>query len=132
MNQNYNVQTLQNLQNQIQQLSQLMGVQPPQNNPVFTPTPPQAHIQTVNGIEGARAFQIGPNSSVALFDNDDEVFYSFSTDANGVRSKIKVCRFTVEDEPTADSVYVTKKDFEDLKADIMRLVNRPVKKESDR
>ena len=37
----------------------------------------------VNGIDGARAYQMSPNSSVALFDTNDDLIYIKSTDGAG-------------------------------------------------
>lgn len=40
-------------------------------------------IVRVNGIEGAKAYQMTPNSMVALFDNNNDIFYVKSTDGAG-------------------------------------------------
>lgn len=54
------------------------------------------NITFVNGIEGAKAFQIRPNQSVILMDSDNSKFYVKSTDNLGV-AKISSYSFT-EDE----------------------------------
>ena len=76
-------------------------------------------VPTVAGIEGARAYHLGKSSSVALFDTEEDVFYFRKTDANGNEVPMKIGRYTLEDPPKADTDYVTVKDFEALKTDIM-------------
>ena len=44
----------------------------------------QTNITFVNGIEGAKAFQLRPNSSVLLMDSDNSKFYVKSTDNLGI------------------------------------------------
>lgn len=44
----------------------------------------QTNITFVNGIEGAKAFQMSPNSSALLMDSDNSKFYVKSTDSLGV------------------------------------------------
>lgn len=56
----------------------------------------QTNITFVNGIEGAKAFQMSPNSSALLMDSDNSKFYVKSTDSLGV-AKISSYSFT-EDE----------------------------------
>lgn len=51
------------------------------NNPNFQE---QTNITFVNGIEGAKAFQLRPNSSVLLMDSDNSKFYVKSTDNLGI------------------------------------------------
>lgn len=84
-----------------------------------------ASIPFVNGLAGARDYlkNMAPNSSAAVFDHDDAVFYTLSVDANGVAAPIKVCRFTVEEasEPPVEAP-LTKKDLEDFKAEIMSML----------
>lgn len=56
----------------------------------------QTNITFVNGIEGAKAFQLSPNSNALLMDSDNSKFYVKSTDNLGV-AKITSYSFT-EDE----------------------------------
>lgn len=77
------------------------------------------NITFVNGIEGAKAFQMRPNQSVILMDSDNSKFYVKSTDNLGV-AKISSYSFT-EDEisqakvqsqaNTADSVAISKEEY---------------------
>ena len=73
----------------------------------------------VNGIEGAKAFGTKPNSMVALFDANEDIFYIKTTDSANFPS-IKKFRFTEvnEDEETS-SKYVTVEEFNKFKEEIM-------------
>lgn len=44
----------------------------------------QTNITFVNGIEGAKAFKLRPNSNVLLMDSDNYKFYIKSTDNFGI------------------------------------------------
>lgn len=53
---------------------------------------PTMEIPKVNGEESARAFNIGPNSSVILMDNDKPLIWVVVTDASGFKT---VTPFTI-------------------------------------
>ena len=97
---------MQNLQNQLQQMN------PYQQNQNSN------QIQYVNGIESANAYQMSPNSSVLLMDNNLPRFYVKTTDAAGMAS-VKTFEFHeyVEQKPEEinPELYVTRKEFEELK-----------------
>ena len=80
-------------------------------------------VPTVSGIDGAREYRLGKSSSVALFDTEADVFYLRQTDSNGGEMPLKIGRYTLEDAPKAESDYVTVKDFEALKAEIIGLLS---------
>ena len=68
----------------------------------------------VNGIEGARAYQLSANSTVALFDNNEDVMYIKTTDGAG----FPIIRTFVFTEQVGNTVpqsneYVTRKELED-------------------
>lgn len=95
----------------------------PQYNPyarnqVPVVTPPMQLIK-VTGIEGAKAYQMAPNSSVALFDDSNDIFYVKSTDGAGFPT-IRSFKFepVVESSPV-NTDYVTRKEFEELKGMIL-------------
>ena len=46
----------------------------------------------VTGLDGAKAYQMSPNSAVALFDGAEDIFYLKSTDGAGFPT-IRVFRF---------------------------------------
>ena len=98
------------------------------------PPSPQTYQQNtnitfVNGIEGAKAYQLSPNSSVILMDSDNSKFYVKSTDNLGV-PKLTSYSFTEDDlsagqnskqELNSDLVQVNKDDFDNLIAKIGEL-----------
>ena len=106
-------------QTQLQQIQAALSKQPT----IPTPPPPQA-ISFVDGIAGAREYikKMGPNSSAAVFDNSEAVFYTLSTDANGTPAPIKVGRFTLEDAPEAGDGTITKADLDAFKAEIRDII----------
>ena len=53
-------------------------------------------IRVYGGLEGAKAYPLGPNSMVALFDSDSDIFYLKSTDASGFPT-IQIADFQFRD-----------------------------------
>lgn len=70
----------------------------------------------VNGYEGARAFQMTPDTTVALFDANEDIFYVKTSDAGGF-ANIKAYSFQPVEQviKTNNEDYVTRKEFEELK-----------------
>ena len=96
------------------------GIQSPTFQPTVPPWAQGAVAQPINGlisvtgIEGAKAYQIPPDSKVALFDSNDDVMYVKSTDAGGYPT-IRTFRFTpVEAEAAPTPDYVTRDEFREL------------------
>ena len=83
----------------------------------------------VNGLEGAKAYQVAPRDTVALFDGNDDVFYVKSADDGGFPT-IKAYRFVEMDltgaKPTND--YVTKAEFEELRKEVQSYAEQSVSK----
>ena len=112
---------------------QLAALQQPQyqtmKNPFpqqFQPEPPPQQLKYVDGADGAREYQskLAYNSSDVVFDKNDDIFYFVYKDANGISPKLlTIGRFTLEQETEADPMYVTKKDLEDFKADILAAIS---------
>lgn len=80
----------------------------------------------VTGIDGAKAYQLPPNSSIALFDANNDIFYIKTTDGAGFPS-IRAFSFapmeaTQPDQP-ASSDYVQRSEFEALAAQVRGLIN---------
>lgn len=72
----------------------------------------------VTGIEGAKAYQMTANSTVALFDSGSDVMYIKSTDGAGFPT-IRTFKFEELHEnvaPVAD--YVSKAEFEEFKKEM--------------
>ncbi len=132
MSYNFDPQSLQrqieDMQKQYRQFTQVQPQQafPPLQTPAPVVVPHQ--IQYVEGIAGARLYQEGmaANSSEIIMDKDDDIFYRVSKDANGIASrKIPMARFTIE-EPVeqTDDMYLTKKDLNDFKEEIIALFQK--------
>lgn len=79
------------------------------------------NIIFVQGEVGAKSFQLQPNQSVMLLDNDDSKFYIKTTDSTGM-STLKAYRFEeIKDEPKVsdeNNKYVTKEEFNSFKSSI--------------
>ena len=58
-----------------------------QNLPIQMPSMPiQTEIQKVTGIESARTFPMGPNSSIILMDLSNPIIYVVVSDASGFKT----------------------------------------------
>ena len=78
------------------------------------------NIIFVQGEVGAKSFQLQPNQSVMLLDNDDSKFYIKATDSTGM-STLKSYRFEEIKEASGGSIenkYVTKEEFDSFKSNI--------------
>lgn len=74
----------------------------------------------VSGMDGAKAYPMPPNKAVALFSNDEDVFYLKTTDGAGFPT-IKAYAFKEISEQTQQAAndFVTRQEFEELKAEVM-------------
>lgn len=91
---------------------------------------PQAAPQPVNGLvsvtgmEGAKAYSLPPNSSMPLFDADEDMLYVKTTDAAGYPT-IKAFSFKPIEAPAEERPdYVTRADFDALVERIDKLTKR--------
>lgn len=119
---------IQNLQQQYQAVTNpnsAIGTIPQMQVPVQVPIPvPVRQVQYVEGIAGAKLYQdnLPANSSEIIMDRDENVFYQVSKDANGTPSRhIIRCRFEVEDIQEEEPMVLTRKEFDDFKAEIRQL-----------
>ena len=91
------------------------------NNPPINPQMPlqpsgQSLIK-VSGIDGAKAFQMAPNSSVALFHESEDILYVKTTDGAGFPT-IRTFKFEpLEDDPKS-AQYVTVDEFNRFKEEV--------------
>ena len=112
----------QTLQDQIGQLSKLLGAQAatPKETPAANP------YDCVDGIEGARAFlgKMLASTRHIVWDSQKPIFYVLQKDANGNPARIQICTFTVEMEPTMEEKYVTREDFNALVSKLDRLIKK--------
>ena len=101
-----------------------------QNNDYFNRTYNQQPIEQpvnnlirVTGIDGAKAYQMPANSSVALFDNNNDYMYVKTTDGAGFPT-IRTFKFE-EIQPnqigniTEDNDYISREEFEQFKKEMM-------------
>ena len=111
----------QTLQDQIGQLSKLLGGQ----TTVPRDTPSANPYDCVDGLDGARAFlgKMLASTKHIVWDSQKPIFYVLQKDANGNASRIQICQFTVELEPTMEEKYVTRDDFNKLVAKIDELLS---------
>ena len=106
------------LQQQIPQISQM---------PQMQQQPQTTGIIWVSGEAGARGYMVAPNTTVQLWDSDQQVIYLKSADASGMPS-LKILDYTIRDQAPKNtpmsvsnvaavnpSDYVTKTEFDDLK-----------------
>ncbi len=125
--------TMYNPYNYMNNTNPYMGnVQPLQNvQPVQTPLQQTQGLIRVTGMEGAKAYQMPPNSLTALFDNNEDIFYVKSTDGAGFPT-IKTYKFTaVEQEPKTEHPtgdFVTRQEFEQLKEEVLNNAKQSVSK----
>ena len=91
------------------------------NNQSMMTQEPIQNLIRVNGIEGAKAYQMPANSTVALFDANNDILYVKSTDGAGFPS-IRTFAFTevkeVENETTKVD-YISREEFENFKKELM-------------
>ena len=91
------------------------------NNQQIFPQIQTQNLIRVNGIEGAKAYQMSANSIVSLFDANDDIMYIKSTDGAGFPS-IRTFSFTEvkeENKPTQQVDYISREEFEEFKKELM-------------
>lgn len=77
-------------------------------------------ITFVNGIEGAKGYQLPPNSTVILMDSENSKFYIKSTDSVGMAS-IKGYKFEEDTVDDKSEIYVRKADINKYIDDYLKL-----------
>lgn len=98
---------------------------------MYVPQPQYQHnvnngIIWVQGEAGAKSYLVAPNSTVQLWDSENNVIYLKSADSSGMPS-IRILDYTIrENTPQTaknalrnDSEYVTKEEFEKFKEEIL-------------
>lgn len=98
--------------------------------PTFTPMNTNIpEIQYVNSPESADAFNLPPNKTAVLFNQNNDEFYIIQSDASGARTRND---FTFKAKAKdARSEYVTRGEFEDFKSEceeIIKNANKAPKK----
>lgn len=72
-----------------------------------TQTQPVNGLVSVTGIEGAKAYQLPPNSAMPLFDSNDDVLYLKTTDGAGFPT-VKAFSFSPIEQPQPQADYATR------------------------
>lgn len=75
----------------------------------------------VNGIEGAKAYQVYPNQTMLLMDSEKPVFYFKSSNAIG-QTSIKAFKFEEIDINATQPQYALKSDIEEIKSQLKELI----------
>ena len=94
---------------------------PQMNNQQIFPQEQPQNLIRVNGIDGAKAYQMPANSTVALFDSNEDVMYVKSTDGAGFPS-IRTFEFTEKvnaEVKSPDVEYISREEFEKFKKELM-------------
>lgn len=69
----------------------------------------------VDGLQGAKAYQIPPDSAVAMFDKNEDIMYVKTTDSAGFYKNILAFSISPIQLDTDNSQFVTRKEFNELK-----------------
>ena len=94
---------------------------PQMNNQQIFPQEQPQNLIRVNGIDGAKAYQMNANSTVALFDSNEDIMYIKNTDGAGFPS-IRMFKFEEVNETTKSEEkqdYISRKEFEEFKKELM-------------
>ena len=96
-------------------------MQPSAFQPQGMAQPPVNNIIKVSGMDGAKAYQLPPNSFVVLLHDSEDVMYIKSTDGAGFPT-IRTFTFTEKkEEPAAapsSADFITREEFEAFKKEI--------------
>ena len=107
-----------NYPNMMNNLANPMGINMQNNIPVNS----SLMLTRVTGLEGAKAYQMPANSTVALFDNNEDLMYIKTTDGAGFPT-IRTFAFNevvANNNTTTDNIdYVTRDEFNKLKEELL-------------
>lgn len=107
-----------NYPNMMNNLANPMGINMQNNIPVNS----SLMLTRVTGLEGAKAYQMPANSTVALFDNNEDLMYIKTTDGAGFPT-IRTFAFNevvANTNPIQDTTdYVTRDEFNKLKEELL-------------
>lgn len=94
--------------------------------PVGVANTNRGELIRVTGFDGARAYQMPPNSNAALFDSNEDIFYVKTTDGAGFPT-IRAFRFTpMETQATPANDFVTREEFERLRQEVLSYGKQPI------
>lgn len=85
------------------------------------------NLVRVTGLDGAKAYQMPPNSTVALFDGGEDLMYIKSTDGAGFPT-IKTFKFeAVEVQHEAQGEFISRTEFEKYKTEVNSYVEQLIR-----
>ena len=87
-------------------------------------------LSRVNGIEGAKAYQIMPGCTVALFDANEDVFYVKSADNAGF-SSVRTFKFEEIQPDQKATEFVSRKEMEDYVKQLIQSATTEAKPTTD-
>lgn len=93
--------------------------------------PQQMQLIRVTGMDGAKAYQMPPNSVVPLFDADTDIMYVKSTDGAGFPTIRTFAFQPVENPVPQNQQYVTRAEFENAMMQLREAMSdgqQPVRK----
>lgn len=97
------------------------------NQQILQQIQPQNLIR-VNGIDGAKAYQMNANSIAALFDANDDIMYIKSTDGAGFPSIRTFSFVEIKQDAKSNSNqdYISREEFEEFKKELMNNGKQPI------
>lgn len=91
----------------------------------------QENLIRVTGYEGAKAYQMLPNSTVALFDGNDDLMYIKTTDGAGFAT-IRTFKFEpYEEVPQVCGEYISRSEFDDFRKEMKSYVQQFISDRSE-
>lgn len=106
--------------------------QNPYNNPYNScASAAQQSLTRVTGLDGAKAYQMGANGTVALFDSNNDYMYIKSTDGAGFPT-IRTFKFEEVTNATNEKndQFITKNEFETFKQEVTDYVQQFIQQQS--
>ena len=94
------------------QMPQAQYQQPQYQSPAQQPV---NGIVRVTGMDGAKAYQLPPNSAMPLFDSGGEILFIKTTDGAGFPTILPFRYTQLESQQPNANDYVTRQEFEELK-----------------
>ena len=86
----------------------------------------------VNGVEGAKAFMVMPNSQAILFDSDSNKFFIKTANAQGQAtmkefeySEINAPNSPKTNETRNSNTFITRKEFDEFRGKLNAILNKP-------
>ena len=94
---------------------------PQMNNQQILPQEQTQNLIRVNGIDGAKTYQMPANSTVALFDCNEDIMYIKTTDGAGFPSirTFNFAEITKNEKSSGSQDYISRQEFEEFKKELM-------------